>query len=332
MALMTRDFPQADKIEQVGKVAIAVANGNTADSDIEKYIGLDSAGRQGRYYRHAAEVLGLITTSQNQSFLTPLGNEYSNLTTSKAQIEFLIRCMLDAPVFLHAVAYINEVNPDEKRLKAWFTSNYPGAHSTANRRFSTFINYIHYLINYKVINISNSKYVLNRYTGAAVKKKILAGQGIGKREFKTYAANNKTIIVEVEAQKKERANITHWNLVTAKSEFLHNRKFNAFENELIDLYAEDKKDIIIYEMKSIIENNFISQLRKAIAQLYEYRYIFSAPTARICMVTNFPIPKKHEWAIDYLTKDREIGYEWTDDFKTFVCNANSKTLLSKFAP
>lgn len=332
MSLTTGDFPQADRLEQVGKVAIAVANGNDADIDIESFIGLDSFGRQGRYYRHAAEVLGLISTSQNHSHLTPLGVEYSSLNSDNARIDFLIRCVLETRVFQQAVAYIHKVNPNDSTLKAWFTSHYPGATSTAKRRFSTFMNYINYLVMHKVIKVTTGKYVLNRYTGAAIKRKVLAGNGIGKREFKTYGTNNKTITVEIDAQKKERANISHWNLLTAKSEFLYDRKLPAIENELIDLYSKDKEDIVIYEMKSMTEKNFISQLRKAISQLYEYRYIFSAPTACICMVTNFPIPKKHEWAINYLTKDREIAYEWTEDYKSFECHASSKSLLSQFAP
>ena len=332
MSLETKDFPQADRLEQVGEVAIAIAKGNRADTDIENFIGLDSEGRQGRYYRHAADVLGLITTSQNHSDLTLLGVEYSSLTTSKAKNEFLIRCVLETAVFQQALAYINRIHPDNSLLKAWFISQYPGASSTAKRRFSTFMNYISYLIEYKVIKEAKVEYILTKHTGAAVKQKEIAGNGIGKREFKPYSGNRKTITAEIDAQKRDRANIDHWNLITAKSEFLHDRKFSPIENELIDLYVEDKKDVIIYEMKSMTKKNFRSQLRKAIAQLYEYRYIFSAPKARICMVTNFPISKKQDWAIDYLTKDRGIAYEWTDDFKTFECHTNSKPLLSQFAP
>lgn len=333
MSLKTRDFPQADKLEQVGRVAIAIAEGNRTDTDIEKHIGLASKGRQGRYYRHAADILGLITSSQNHSDLTPLGVEYSSLVNPKAQTDFLIRCVLETSVFQQAIAYINKFNPNNSQLKVWFIKQYPGSPVTAKRRFSTFMNYIEYLIKYKIIKETKSKYNLIKHTGVAVKqKKKLTGKGIGKRKFKSYSKDNKIINAEIDAQKKDRANINHWNLITAKSKFLHDKKFSAVENDLIDLYSEDKKDIVIYEMKSMTEINFKSQFRKAIAQLYEYRYIFSVPEARICMVTNFPISTKHKWAVDYLTKDRGIAYEWTDDFKTFECHTNSKPLLSQFAP
>lgn len=43
----TADFPQADRLEQVGRVAIAIAKGNQADEEIEAFIGLDSNARQG---------------------------------------------------------------------------------------------------------------------------------------------------------------------------------------------------------------------------------------------------------------------------------------------
>lgn len=51
-------FLQADDLYKVIQVAIAVNNRFTSDSDIERFIGLNSAGRQGRYYRLAAEKLG----------------------------------------------------------------------------------------------------------------------------------------------------------------------------------------------------------------------------------------------------------------------------------
>lgn len=80
MAIETSDFPQADRLQQVGEVAIAVSKGNHTDDDIENYIGLESSGRQGRYYRLAAEILGLVTNEANNAELTPVGKEYSTLS------------------------------------------------------------------------------------------------------------------------------------------------------------------------------------------------------------------------------------------------------------
>jgi hypothetical protein len=73
MTLQTSDFPQADRLEKVGDVARAVATGLRSDAEIEDFIGLESADRQGRYYRKAAELLDLVKTAQNRSELMDNG-------------------------------------------------------------------------------------------------------------------------------------------------------------------------------------------------------------------------------------------------------------------
>ena len=73
MSLETSDFLQADDINKVFQVVDAVASGSTSDEDIENYLGLNSGSRQGRYYRLAAEKLGLIINFANNASLTPTG-------------------------------------------------------------------------------------------------------------------------------------------------------------------------------------------------------------------------------------------------------------------
>lgn len=109
--MKTADFPQADKLNQVGEVALAIARGKHADNEIEAFIGLDSEGRQGRYYRLAAEILGLIHNAQNYAQLTPLGEEYTKLKTKTARTDFLAQCLLETPVFQSALQYIHAQKP-----------------------------------------------------------------------------------------------------------------------------------------------------------------------------------------------------------------------------
>src|SRR5687767_11420464 len=135
----TTDFPQADRLLQVGDVATAVRAGQRSDQGIEAAIGLDSNARQGRYYRRAAEILGLITTRQNSSGLTELGLEYTRLGTRSARLSFLARCLTETPVFSSALKYVLAHRPTDKQLLLWFKNFYPGSENTAGRRFSTFI-------------------------------------------------------------------------------------------------------------------------------------------------------------------------------------------------
>lgn len=333
--VITADFPQADRLEQVGQVAVAIAKGNRADEEIESFIGLDSGGRQGRYYRLAAEVLGLISNQYNYAVLTPLGEEFATLNSSSARMDFLARCLVDTPVFHEALRYIHKHNPNDEQLRLWFLSFYPGAKSTADRRFHTFISY---LCDAGLLRHSAANNRLEKYAGGVVKQSLPPTQGLTGRKLKQSPPNLKTtrekgiVSVDVDLQKRERANQIHWKLVDAKSLFLDARGFQPYENEHIDLYADANGDVILYEMKSVDPegSNLLSQVRKAVAQLYEYRYIYEEPNARLCIVTNQGIAKRDGWLLDYLAKDRTIAYEWTDDFNTFEYRSDAASILGCF--
>lgn len=333
----TADFPQADRLEQVGQVAIAIAKGNRADEEIEAFIGLDSAGRQGRYYRLAAEVLGLISNQHNYAVLTPLGNEFASLSSGAARMDFLARCLVETPVFHEALRYIHQYNPTDNQLKQWFRLFYPGAKSTADRRFHTFISYLR---DAGLLQPSAGKNHLQKYAGSVVKQSAPSTQGLTGRNLKKSSPTppptgaQGSIRVDIDVQKRERANQIHWQLVDAKSSFLDDRELEPYANEHIDLYANNQGDVILYEMKSVAPGgiNLLSQIRKAVSQLYEYRYIYEEPNARLCIVTNHGIAKKDEWLLDYLEKDRAIAYEWTDDFVHFECRHDAESLLGGFLP
>ena len=139
----TSDFLQADDILRVMQVPVAVAEGKITDDEIEVFIGLDSVGRQGRYYRLAAEKFGLIVNLQNNSSLTDRGRVFLK---SPDQIGFLKNCMCSMPVFSEAIKLLGG-NPqiNLKDLKAWFLEQYTAlgkSEETAERRFSTFKKYL----------------------------------------------------------------------------------------------------------------------------------------------------------------------------------------------
>lgn len=332
--IATSNFPQADRLEQVGLVAEAIHNGHTGDSEIESYIGLNSEGRQGRYYRLSAEILGLIVNDQNRAKLTEVGAEYAKLSSSSAKIDYLARCIVETDVFKFALSYINKHEPTDEQLSVWFRKFYPGAESTANRRFSTFKRYLH---DTKLVRNNNGKNVVVKFTGGIVKQPYsayldLKGRNSGTTPPPRVGANG-SAVYNVDGQKRERANQIHWKLVDAKASYLSETGVESFEDIHIDLFARRGDETIFYEMKSIndSEDNTRSQIRKAVSQLYEYRYIYNEPKARLCVVTNSKLRGDNAWLADYLAKDRTIAYEWTDDFVNFECPKNSKTLLGDFS-
>jgi len=340
--ISTGDFPQADKLFQVGMVALAVAEGRHEDAEIETFIGLNSGGRQGRYYRLAAVTLGLIQNERNYSTLTFLGTEYASLQNDAARKDFLARCLVETEVFKAALKYIHEHKPTDDQLKAWFMTFYPGAESTADRRYSTFISYLRDAG--LLTHVGRQNDVIKYIGGLVIKQETdiqlpaptgLIGTAVTRLVANAPTANATGMLrVDVDIQKRERANQVHWKLIAAKAEFLLSKGHEPKENGHVDLYTSSDDETIFYEMKSVDpeKRNLLPQVRKAVSQLYEYRYIFGKPTARICIVTNAEIPTTDSWLIDYLSADRSIAYEWTEDFSSFACPEPAKALLGNFSP
>jgi hypothetical protein len=335
--ITTADFPQADRLQQVGQVTMAIANGQFSDSEIEAFIGLTSDGRQGRYYRKAAEILGLISNDQNVAVLTVRGQEYSSLQNEISKTDFLAQSLVETPIFKKALEYISRNQPTSDQLRAWFISIYPGESSTAARRYSTFVSYLR---DAGLAYISGESVEVRKYIGSILKQESEAkSKLIGKNlaEFPNHSPKSGTedfITSQIDAQKLERANMTHWKLVDAKSTFLTEKNVVPFDNKNVDLFAGANGQKILYEMKSVNKegSNFLPQVRKAVSQLYEYRYIYNEPDAALCIVTNCKIKQEESWLLDYLARDRLIAYEWTSDFKSFECDAKSSEILQFFAP
>jgi len=214
--LKTEDFPQADILDQVGEVARAVAENNYSDSEIEEFIGLQSHGRQGRYYRKASEILGLISTTKNISVLTPLGKELVSIESAGARREFLVKCLLDTPLFKEALSYIRLRRPTDKQLKSWFFQVYKGAEGTASRRYKTFDNYMNIIKASKIIKHAGQKNILGKYTGLGFVKTMSIKEGVARSKTTGIKTEKSSLRRDIDLQKLERANDIHMTLVSAK--------------------------------------------------------------------------------------------------------------------
>lgn len=116
----TSDFLQADDIYKVILVPLAVAQGLVTDDEIELFIGTNSEGRQGRYYRLAAEKFGLIVNSGNYSSLTRHGEQFVAIPKSE-RIGFLANQMQNMPVFSECNSIFAENTPSNKiDIRTWF--------------------------------------------------------------------------------------------------------------------------------------------------------------------------------------------------------------------
>lgn len=138
----TEDFPQADRIFAVGRLVEAAHRGARSDLELEQAIGLDSNGRQGRYYRRAAVVLGLLERTVEGYVPSPLGERYASSTEPGVQTSILRHAVKSSPVFASLLDYVGTQEPSISELRARMYAIYPGEVGTAQRRWSSILRYL----------------------------------------------------------------------------------------------------------------------------------------------------------------------------------------------
>jgi hypothetical protein len=160
-------------------------------------------------------------------------------------------------------------------------------------------------------------------------------------EFKVYNRDNipqKNInrvptYVDPELTKirRQRANLTHKILLDKLSEYLVKKGATTYENEHVDLLAKfDNNEKFLFEVKSIDNKNLLSQTRKGISQLYEYRYRYQEMIGydvRLCLVYPYE-PKVIPWLQKYLCEDRMVHVLWFDEDKPILSEFCNDTLKS----
>lgn len=129
--------------------------------------------------------------------------------------------------------------------------------------------------------------------------------------YNTKTLSEKTANPELTRVKREKANRDHARLVKRFASLAQIAGGEPKENLFVDLYVELNGVKYILEMKSCNYGNMISQIRKGISQLYEYRYRAGYPNAVLCLVLQ--CPPYEAWIKDYLVKDRGINVCWLID-------------------
>ena len=167
---------------------------------------------------------------------------------------------------------------------------------------------------------------------------ILANQGVRKKGIEiikseniyslrkvdfsnaSSGSNSKSKVVYTDPEltkiRRQRANLSHKILLEKLYEYLESKGATPFENEHIDLFAElPSKEKYVFEVKSITINNLLSQTRKGVSQLYEYRYRYQNVIGYdVNLFLVYPQePVFIPWLQEYLCTDRHIGVIWFDE-------------------
>jgi hypothetical protein len=140
---------------------------------------------------------------------------------------------------------------------------------------------------------------------------------------------------EITKIRRQRSHLNHKILLQLLYEYLENIGTVLLENEHIDLYAKlATNDKFLFEVKSVTDSNLLSQTRKGISQLYEYRYRYQnviGYDVNLCLV--FPEePTQVPWLQEYVCKDREIGIIWLDQSGDFGYSPYCESIVNSLIP
>jgi hypothetical protein len=313
MKFHIRDIPQANNLDVVIRSVDAIAKGARSDLDIAAFIGYKD--RQGRYYRTATELLGFTERiASNNSQLTDRGRELVKANGNQ-------RNALLADAIL-GCALVQQVIPflEAKRTSGFTKSDIDNfvkgiaAHTGPTmvpRRTSTLLSWL------KGIGILNQK--SGRYYLSQLPQNIPLiefqdpSQPLLPREFtlqeyvdvRTKVSDDAGLVsYMVDKAKTERSMNAHRLLTNIVAERLRSIGCIPRSNSFVDLAAVIADTPYIFEMKSNNPSNTHHQIRRGLSQLYEYRYLQSAPTACLVLVLENPVPDEKYWLIDYLIEDR----------------------------
>jgi hypothetical protein len=88
-------IPQADKIEKIIQFPLRIADGYDTSEKMRGVFGFTL--RQSSYYRHAAEILGLVRNDRYRYKLTDRGEEYLRMPAEKKS-NFICKLILEFPI------------------------------------------------------------------------------------------------------------------------------------------------------------------------------------------------------------------------------------------
>lgn len=327
MQIPTNDVPQADDLDLVVRAVEAVGRGARTYQEIAAAVG-NYDPRQGRYYRRAAEILGFIRNlpGENSSTLTTHGRALVR-SVGEGRREILARGVLSSRLMQRVVPYLESnltdgVSRDE--VRRFITSvTETTTPAMVNRRLATILGWLTAI---RMLRAHGDRYYLQELPPGvpildyAATDEPLLPRSHELTEYQTVARRVqrgvRNISVLIDAAARERANDSHRMLTDLVARKIRAAGAIPKRNRLIDLSARLRDHDYLFEMKSTTAANAHGQLRAAISQLYEYRYMQNTPTARLVVVIEHPPPRDVEWMVDYIVRDRSLLIAWDGDRRT----------------
>ncbi|TPQ26609.1 hypothetical protein C2U70_31440 [Bradyrhizobium guangdongense] len=129
---------------------------------------------------------------------------------------------------------------------------------------------------------------------------------------KPTASGKATAVINVDMVARERATLSHFLLEKALVHEVKSQGLSPRYNQNIDLFFNTPNGSVLVEVKSCTDSNFHSQFRKAVSQLFEYRFLYKhllKPKTSMLLLMETSPPKGKEWLVDYAAS-MEIILAW----------------------
>ena len=118
---------------------------------------------------------------------------------------------------------------------------------------------------------------------------------------------------------REKANLAHRALVKLLSDRLRAQDVKPESNVYVDLCCRAPKKML-FEVKNCRPENLLSQVRKGVSQLYEYRYRHDELNeAKLVLALESRPIGQLDWLVDYLVEDRTIAICWLEGEDNLAC-------------
>ena len=352
--LIPRDqIPQADVLNEVIRTVEAVAGGAETFQDIASILG--KVERQGRYYRLAAQIIGLLDNHDNRAYLTEAGSQFIAASTLDRP-ELLRQAVLNTRLFQRFLLFL-EAQPQgatRREVENFLAAVTQTTPAMIERRTSTVIAWASAV---GIIQRHEDRYVpqfdmeasgsfipnireLQRApyleTSAQAVMEVqdttepLLPRAGDLHEYQAVEARTTSavedITVLVNAAARERANDAHRQLVNLVASRIRRAGGIPRSNRFIDLAARINDRPLIFEMKSTTDDNTRSQVRSGLSQLFEYRYLQALPDAVLVLVLERPLEAGTGWLRDYIEKDRNILLLWDGDGDLYASEETQREL------
>jgi hypothetical protein len=324
----TAELPQADNFDLVLKAAEAVVAGARTHSEIAHAVG-DYTDRQGRYYRQAAELFGLVErTGRNRIEPTDEGFRVVKMTALERKL-FLGTRLVRLPVIADIVRSLAlaglglSLESIHHTVKGLVPNTTP---KMIRRRTQTMLTWLRY---FGIVTVEEGRFRLVGVPREVTPEETLPHSLHRVPEFKplpeTHKAENAPDAAErtrlqhlVDTVALEKAMTSHRELVDGMAGQVHKLGAEPMSNALVDLFVEHEGRRVFFEMKSCDQSNLHDQVRAGLAQLYEYRFVHEAPDARLVLALELRPEKGNAWLLPYLTGDRGLIVCWSDGQEGFA--------------